>query len=305
LVTLQAYVDDSASDVGDKRLFLAGFVNSADGWIEFSNEWDAVLHEYPRIEYLHMVETQGLRDQFDGWSEAKRDVKLLALAEVIERHRLYFVSASVSRREYAEILKPVMPYNLKSPYFSCFWGVIVTLARYHSNLGIAEIPTTDFIFDKNGDLEGHANLWFEWLKESQPLELKQFFGSTPIFRDDRDVVALQASDMLAWHLRRDHEQGGAKRMPVMDKIIGYGASVHIDADSLKRIARECGKVPNRDLVQTKRDWNRAKPAIAAMVGAGTPPPRGNYFKMRVLRLLRDSQPLVKRIKRKIRRYFHR
>ncbi len=38
-------------------------------------------------------------------------------------------------------------------------------------------------------------------------------GNTPIFRDDKDIVALQAADMLAWHVHRQY------RFPEEDRPI--------------------------------------------------------------------------------------
>ena len=37
LVVLQVYVDDSATEEGDQRLFLAGYINTADKWARFSD----------------------------------------------------------------------------------------------------------------------------------------------------------------------------------------------------------------------------------------------------------------------------
>ena len=53
---LQAYVDDSASDQGDQRLFLAGYINAADRWIRSSDAWAEVLRDPPAIGYLKMSE---------------------------------------------------------------------------------------------------------------------------------------------------------------------------------------------------------------------------------------------------------
>jgi hypothetical protein len=59
---LQAFVDDSGSATGDKRLFLAGYIHRIDHWVEFSNDWITALQEPPALKSLHMTKA------FRGWS---------------------------------------------------------------------------------------------------------------------------------------------------------------------------------------------------------------------------------------------
>jgi hypothetical protein len=63
----------------------------------------------------------------------------------------------VSRKKYEEILEPVIAYDLRGPYFPCFYGTIVSLARYHAHTGIT-LPT-DFVFDQQGKIG--AVLWYD------------------------------------------------------------------------------------------------------------------------------------------------
>jgi hypothetical protein len=59
MVALQAFVDDSAAKIGDKRLFLADYIGTAIQWIAFSYARDIELRKFPAIDYLKMSE---LRD---------------------------------------------------------------------------------------------------------------------------------------------------------------------------------------------------------------------------------------------------
>lgn len=82
-ILLQAFCDDSASDKGDKRLFMAGYLDRADRWQLFSEAWLEELQALPSIAYLRMVEANNLRGQFKGWTKKARDQKLKGLARVI------------------------------------------------------------------------------------------------------------------------------------------------------------------------------------------------------------------------------
>lgn len=36
-----------------------------------------------------------------------------------------------------------------------------------------------------------------------PIEVKRIVGDLPLFRSDKDAIALQAADMLAWHIQKE------------------------------------------------------------------------------------------------------
>ena len=106
LVALQAYVDDSAKQTGDRRLFLAGYINTADKWIRFSDVWQEELQRAPAINYLKMSEANCLGGQFRGWSIKARDEKLKGLARLIRHFKPASIHSSVSRAEVDEIMRP-------------------------------------------------------------------------------------------------------------------------------------------------------------------------------------------------------
>jgi hypothetical protein len=280
MVALQAFVDDSAADSGDRRLFLAGYINTVERWITFSNAWERERQKKPAIAYLKMSEAASCNGQFKGWPTPERDKKLLALARVIEAHHPWFVYCSVSRAEHDRILAPVSPLPLKNPYFACFWGVISLAGRCRAEFASEDSPTIDFVFDGQGGTGDQAVMWYRWLKEKEqdPI-IRRSLGATPVFRNDKDVVALQAADMLAWHLRRDHEYGAENR-PIKSLLMTEGAAVDIDTTALERLAKNTRRVPGVGFVQTKGAWRKTKKGIEALLAADIRPPEVSFSRMR-------------------------
>ena len=278
IVILQAFADDSASDVSDKRFFLVAYVTTANLWASFSDLWELELRRKPSIAYFKMVEASGLRGQFAGWSRTDRDAKVHALAQIIHFFKPWFIYCSVSREEYGRILAPVAPKGLKIPYFACFWGLIRTTARYHQTLG-DDVPPVDFVFDEQGGLGDDAVLFYRWLKESEEPEIRNLLGATPIFRDDKHVLPLQAADMLAWHVRRNHEDGAPADPIIWDLLTEEGCGVHFDAATLKGLARKMKLVPGVSRVQTKPEWRKTKEWYRKQNAAGGPPPSTNWLWM--------------------------
>jgi hypothetical protein len=279
MVSLHAFIDDSASDIGSRRLFLVGYIHGAEGWISFSAAWRDALARPPSLQYFKMAEAQSLRGQFRQWTQADRNRKLLSLAKVIQDHDPWAVHCSVSRDDYARILAPVAPYPLKNPYSMCFWGVIQTAAAYHRELGIEGTPPVDFVFDQQGGLGDDAALWYDWMKQQQEPEIRDLLGDRPIFCDDRHVVALQAADMLAWHVRRADEGGDLPVPEVADMIQGHGASREVTEEALVTMAKGMRRVPGVSSIQTKREWRETRVVTKAAVDAGVGPPDTRWSRL--------------------------
>lgn len=202
LAFFQAFTDDSASDIGDRRLFFAGYLNRAEDWALFADAWDEELRAEPGIEYLRMVEANGLRGQFAGWDERRRDEKLRGLARVIRHFKPVSFQVSVSREQFARILEPVNPRGL-SPHFDCVFCTVSSVARFAYDGGM-RLPI-DFVFDEMDSVALDMPLVFDHLIKSLPRGARQLVSGHPTFKNDKLVTPLQAADMLAWHVRREHE----------------------------------------------------------------------------------------------------
>jgi len=248
----KAFIDDSSSSEDDQILLLAGYAQTARVWAAFSDEWHKILRQPPAILYCHMTEAESLKGQFLGFTKRERDRKLVKLANVIVKHDPWSIECFVSRKKYEEILEPVIPYDLRGPYFPCFYGTIVTLARHHEQMGIT-LPT-DFIFDRQGKVGTEAVLWHEEIRKGQKPEIQALMGSTPIFEDDEKVLPLQAADMIAWHLRRRRESRNARENREVMEILSplVRVEVEITETILRKEAAEFSSMPHHHLLLGKR-----------------------------------------------------
>lgn len=200
LAFIHAYIDDSVSQVGKRRLFMAGFMNRAEAWALFADAWAEELKAHPKIEYLKMAEAQGLKGQFKGWRREDVDEKLRGLARVISHFKPVSFEFTVDCEDYIRIVKPASPRGLGNPYFSCSLAVISGLSRaVAQHKGKTPIK---FIFDRQDGVDDDVRLAFESLKEQLPKRARELISGEPSFEDDKLVTPLQAADMIAWHLRR-------------------------------------------------------------------------------------------------------
>lgn len=295
---LIAFIDDSAAQTGDRPLVLAGYLSHSDIWSAFEQAWSAELARAPALPHLHMVEAANFRGAFKNWTSEDRDAKILALAGVIRAFDLFSFECSLSLNDHKALFPGAAPYGLAKPFSTCAQGVASTLARHLRDLG-AKDPI-HFVFDtqQGADLD-LITLW-DWIRRSSPRRWSWLLGPAPKFADDRDEVALQAADMLAWHRRRAIETG---QPPEFNEVAGLLLSdphlmTNIDRPALEKMARGMWRVPGLKGLQSKTAWRSLRQDIAAREAQGLGPPRLGprttliFFTLRSLlrRLLKLDRP---------------
>ena len=270
---LIAFIDDSAAQTGDKRLVLAGYLSRSDIWRTFEQAWRAELACEPALPYLHMVEAANFRGPFSTWTSEDRDSKILALARLIRDFDLFSFECSVSLVAHRALFPKVAPFGLAKPFSTCAQGVASTLARHVRNLGSKE--SIHFVFDtqQGADLD-LITLW-DWMRRSSPRRWRAVLGPAPRFADDRQEVALQAADMLAWHRRRAIETGERPDFnAVADLLLSRPhLMTEIDQTSLETMAAGMQRVPGLKSLQSKAAWRELRNEIADREARGLGPPR--------------------------------
>lgn len=274
---LSAYFDDSGSDIGERDLVFAGLVNRDDAWEQFSVAWSVALAKYPTIGYLKMVEANGLRGQFAGWTRETRDQKLEGLAEVIDRIRPpWTFDISVSRIDYESHVSPASPRGLSTAYFGLTFGAVSVVARHLAGMGT--ITPVRFIFDEQSGVNTDVALFFDYMVENLDPVSRGLIKMPIGYGNDMRNLPLQAADMLAWHIRRQREGNGD---PTINRRAEYLRSEsHIEArfplDLLVRWGTAFSQVlPILQTLKTKGDWQRFRAVADQAKREGFRPPHGD------------------------------
>ena len=277
LAFLQAFVDDSAAERGDGRLFMAGYINTVANWERFSDDWNAVLRRQPEIDYLRMTEANALDKQFRGWSVPTRDLKLAKLAKVIRRYKPESFHFSVDRAEYLRRMKPVAPRGLASAHYAGTFGVVTIVTRFLATTGFK--GKVDFIFDEQSGVSADLALFFDFMAKHLPPEARNLIARVPHHGSDKDYLPLQAADMLAWHLRRQHERGDVERR--LNKLFwneGGHLTSHLGDERIKHFAAAMAAIPGTGPTKSKSGWRRLRGEIAASIARGWIPPAGTKWR---------------------------
>lgn len=275
---LQAVSDDSISQNGEQRLYMAGYLNYADDWARFADAWADELAAAPSISHLKMVEAQNLRGPFRGWTEQQKDEKLASLARVIRHFRPISFDVSISVKDFNAIVKPHAPYGLATPYFPCLFAVVASVARFMQQSG-SKLPI-DFIFDEQHGVGDDFQHYFQFMARNLPNGARKLVNGSPIFKEDKTYLPLQAADMLAWHTRREYDDGLAQfGMPMAERIRGeHHLSSALPREMLEKWAEAFSQQKGLNQVQSKSQWRKFRTASRAALAAGYVPPHGTRWK---------------------------
>ncbi len=295
LAFLRAFADDSAAQTGDKRLFYSGYLHRADAWADFSEAWDFELHQWPAIEYF-----KASGDQFNGWDASIRDAKIAKLARVIRHFEPISFQFSLNRKLFEDELKPVSPYGLGRPHLVGCFAVVAGITQMAPELGI-DTPI-EFIFDQQDGVDADVKILFSGMLDSLSPEARKLVAGDPWFKDDRDkqFMPLQAADMLAWHVRRQHEYPD-KRLAILADLTRPSGHLmgEIPDDMIRSWAAHHSTVPGVELVKTRNQWAKFsrehKRLVAARIDRRKITRPGIYYP--------EGTPFIAKLIDRIRRLF--
>ncbi len=183
---------------------MAAWLGSSEEWKAFAPRWAACLQSPPTIRYLKMREAAGLSGQFRGMCPSDRDAKLRALGRVIREHAAAAIHCSLDLHAFEKTIRPAgKPFS--DPYF---WPFHITVMAISIELAEQGCTTpADVVFDEHAIFGERTRHWYPLVRSliADPADAA-VMPLEPVFQTDMEAPQLQASDMLAWILRRSAEK---------------------------------------------------------------------------------------------------
>jgi hypothetical protein len=205
---LQAFIDDSKT-FGEPRIFvLGGYLATAETWAQFTDEWQRFLRMDPRIEYFKLREAMHQTGEFDGREERLCIERITLMRNIIEKYDLGEFSIGFLMKDYETGFVPYCGVPvLKNPYYFAAVELGVTLAQNIQGFGF-ERQNIEFIFDEQVKEKGTLLDGWDFalqLNKKNPhlvgLFKEDLAHRLPAFRNDKEVLPLQAADMHATYVR--------------------------------------------------------------------------------------------------------
>lgn len=203
---LSAYMDETghSADARQKFVGMAGLIAPAANWVRFEKQWNAALRlPWIDLPYFHMTDFASKKKAYADWSEEKRRKVLGKLITIIEvAHPIPI--GSIVPMEYYRTLDTEMQDYFIDPYYLCFQS---SIAACTSLLEYAKAPQQErvaFIFSDQVEFRHTALQLYELVVEATGLFASR--GTRPVFRDMRELVALQAADIIAYEMYKEFER---------------------------------------------------------------------------------------------------
>lgn len=184
VVSLSAYFDASGHPSDSKFLVVSGLIATTDQWILWKKEWDAILRS-ENVAAFHAADCNSANEEFLGWDEPRIDWFLRRLAATMQGFCKFSISNIINLSDYRKLDKKYPLTEGLPPY------------ALSARACMAEINRWRAIFSPNSPVE----IFFDQgeFQRGKFIERMHLDGlPDPIFRDHREVVAIQAADFLAW-----------------------------------------------------------------------------------------------------------
>jgi hypothetical protein len=241
-VVINCYADDSGNQPGPNSpedvFVLAAYAMPENRWEDFSEKWYAQLKRDHPVSYCRMSDAEYGEGAFVGIPEEFRKRKAKDLALVIQECDPTPLVCIMQWKDYASHYRGKVDPRLENPYAILFFQIMKGIADLQVNLNQVQpvgFHPVDFIFDEQEPAEFKCLQWYAALREKLPEPQRTIIGNTPSFKDDRDIMPLQAADMLAWHVHREFNYPNERR-DIPHLITPNGLLVKkITADGLDKI----------------------------------------------------------------------
>ena len=131
---------------------------------------------------------------------------------------------------------------IDSPYFLCFYNVIISFAEFMDKAGIEGV--VDWVFDDQGLWGKNAARWYDFIKTAVAPHVGCRLGAKPVFRHDNRLLPLKACDIWAWQIRRHLDKEQPQRVAhndYIDSLLGlHGVSNVIEGEHLEEFVANIG-----------------------------------------------------------------
>jgi hypothetical protein len=219
-VVLQAFVDDSYTQNG--TFVLAGYIASAEAWVNFSKDWEQLLPLTNR--------GPSGKWRFKMREMARRMRDVIPFHRVIEQHALIAISCKINLIDLARAKSSILAENVSidwgfmdNPFWlsiQCLMDMFHKARAAHSDHPVFGnlLPLdqkVDFYFDDHTKKRAILGAWDDYLLNRGD-DVRGLYGVTPRFENDEEFMPLQAADFWAWLVRKGYENGTIQQLQAGD-----------------------------------------------------------------------------------------
>jgi hypothetical protein len=210
---LSGFMDETGHSQDERQRFngMAGVVAPYEHWAEFERKWKKTLTEF-KIPHFHMKDfassdlaefSTRSKNPFKGWSQIKKAKLFQKLLKHMETAYVYPLGSSLCMEDFRS-LTPEQRALFDDPYYMGFVAVLAYVGGFLDKAGAASSERAAIIFSDQVEFKNRALEFFEKAIGDEEFIKRRI--DPPTFRDMRHVVPLQAADIVAYEVYKEHER---------------------------------------------------------------------------------------------------
>ena len=215
MAALTAYFDDSGTHKQSPVAIAAAWLSPLKDWEKFCTSWQRVLDK-EKFECFHFSEfaASNPKSEFADWDDAKKRRVLYKLRNIIKKTVQCGFTVAVSKSDYDEAITGDI--RQEAGEFHYTWAVrcvIGFIERWREQGNVRE--PTEYIFDRLTEGKAEIDLIFKGAEsDSNSFHRYGIYAGCHSFRDKKQVLPLQASDLAAWSMyQKAHLDATGKAAP--------------------------------------------------------------------------------------------
>jgi hypothetical protein len=190
---------------------MAGLVAPTLNWEFFEANWKAALNRFD-LPYFHMQDFAQFKGAFRGWTEDGRRELFDALLRIIIESGAMPFGSIVPLAEYKKVTGDRQAHWVE-PYYVCMVSCIGLVAAFHSHTSFERVA---LVFSEQAKFKHQALGLFEDIRQHYTFAQKAL---PPSFHNMRELVPLQAADLIAYEMKKEYERRAFK--PETNPRYGY------------------------------------------------------------------------------------
>ncbi len=195
------YFDEGGTDANSRVCGISGFGMFSEHWLPFSLEWGKILAVPRKIEYFHAVEANNFRYEFEGFTKAERDSKVIPLVDLLCRYRPLCLPQSVDKVAYHDMCAKYPDSQLPSdPYIFCLMNQFIECADIVDYCPLG--TTVHIILENNPQMRKYADAAYEHALRNRP-RFKARLAAALSFRDKKKIKPLQSADLITYEMNKN------------------------------------------------------------------------------------------------------
>jgi hypothetical protein len=228
MLMLTGFFDETGSskDPTQRIVGMGGLLAPATGWETFERKWKRALKEFD-VPYFHMKEFAHSTNVFEDWKgrEIIRRKLFSKLIKAMESAYPIPIAATVPKDVYDATYGEYPLFEKEDIYHEALHFCISGLVGIRHTMGqLDESEKVAIVFSQHEEFRSHVLKRYDKLiKEFEPFQKISAIS----FADMRELVPLQAADLVAYELKKEHE----RRLYEPNKPPRYGFQMLLEMTS--------------------------------------------------------------------------